>query len=75
MSEIQPQEHSKSNFLKRVSKKITGFLFEFLMVFLAVFCGFLADNQRELMTEHETVIRGMTSLTEDLKKDIDEIDK
>src|SRR5215813_12293444 len=27
------------------------YLFEFLMLFLAVFCGFLAENQREHMVE------------------------
>jgi hypothetical protein len=29
------------------SKKWTNYLWEFLMLFLAVFCGFLAENQRE----------------------------
>ncbi len=28
-------------------KKIRTYLFEFLMLFLAVFCGFIADNWRE----------------------------
>ncbi|HYM93540.1 MAG TPA: hypothetical protein VET23_05325 [Chitinophagaceae bacterium] len=34
-------------------KKWTHYLFEFLMLFLAVFCGFLAENQREHMVEHQ----------------------
>ncbi len=28
-------------------KKWTHYFWEFLMLFLAVFCGFLAENQRE----------------------------
>ena len=34
-------------------KKWTHYLWEFLMLFLAVFCGFLAENQREHMIEHQ----------------------
>ena len=33
-------------------KKWTNYFWEFLMLFLAVFCGFLAENQREHMIEH-----------------------
>ena len=33
-------------------KKIAHYIWEFLMLFLAVFCGFLAENQREHMIEH-----------------------
>ncbi len=34
-------------------KKWTHYLWEFLMLFLAVFCGFIAENQREHMVEHQ----------------------
>jgi hypothetical protein len=34
-------------------KKWTHYFWEFLMLFLAVFCGFLAENQREHMIEHK----------------------
>ena len=34
-------------------KKWTHYFWEFLMLFLAVFCGFLAENQREHMVEHQ----------------------
>src|SRR6185436_3094977 len=34
-------------------KKWTHYFWEFLMLFLAVFCGFLAENQREHMVEHK----------------------
>ena len=37
-------------------KKWTHYFWEFLMLFLAVFCGFLAENQREDMVEHQRVI-------------------
>jgi hypothetical protein len=33
-------------------KKFTNYLWEFLMLFLAVFCGFLAENFREHQIEH-----------------------
>ena len=34
-------------------KKWTHYFWEFLMLFLAVFCGFLAENKREHMIEHQ----------------------
>ena len=34
-------------------KKWTHYFWEFLMLFLAVFCGFLAENQREHLVEHQ----------------------
>ncbi|MEP6699669.1 MAG: hypothetical protein ABJA85_00070, partial [Bacteroidota bacterium] len=34
-------------------KKWTHYLWEFLMLFLAVFCGFLAENIREHSVEHQ----------------------
>ena len=34
-------------------KKWTHYFWEFLMLFLAVFCGFLAENQREHYVEHK----------------------
>ena len=39
------------------------------MLFLAVFCGFLAENQREHMIEHKREKQFMKSLVRDLKKD------
>ena len=50
-------------------KKWTHYFWEFLMLFLAVFCGFLAENQREHMIEHQREKKFATSLYEDLKKD------
>jgi len=34
-------------------QKFWHYTYEFLMLFLAVFCGFLAENKREEMVEHE----------------------
>jgi hypothetical protein len=34
-------------------KKWTHYFWEFLMLFLAVFAGFLAENQREHIVEHQ----------------------
>jgi hypothetical protein len=50
-------------------KKWTHYLWEFLMLFLAVFCGFLAENQREHMIEHKKEKKLVTEMVEDLKKD------
>ena len=38
-------------------KKWTHYLWEFLMLFLAVFCGFLAENFREHQFEHKRTVR------------------
>ncbi len=50
-------------------KKFTHYLWEFLMLFLAVFCGFLAENQREHMVEHQREKEYIKSFVEDLKQD------
>ena len=50
-------------------KKWTEYLWEFLMLFLAVFCGFLAENLREHKVEREREKQYMESLLIDLKKD------
>ena len=50
-------------------KKWTHYFWEFLMLFLAVFCGFLAENQREHIIEHQRAKVYATNLYEELKKD------
>jgi hypothetical protein len=50
-------------------KKWTHYFWEFLMLFLAVFCGFLAENFREHQVEHKREKEYMQSLQEDLKTD------
>jgi hypothetical protein len=50
-------------------KKWTHYLWEFLMLFLAVFCGFLAENQREHYMERKKEKEYVRSIIEDLKSD------
>jgi hypothetical protein len=51
-------------------KKWTHYFWEFLMLFLAVFCGFLAENQREHMIEHQREKKYIVSLIKDVELDI-----
>jgi hypothetical protein len=50
-------------------KKWTHYFWEFLMLFLAVFAGFLAENEREHFIEHKREKKLVEELVEDLKKD------
>ena len=50
-------------------KKVLHYFWEFLMLFLAVVCGFLAENQREHVVEHQREKVFMRTLIEDLKID------
>jgi len=61
--------------VKTFRKNLLHYSFEFLMLFLAVTAGFFADNLREQGVEHHREKKFITTLTEDLKKDIIEIDR
>ena len=50
-------------------KKWTHYFWEFLMLFLAVFCGFLAENFREHQVEHQREKQYMQSFIYDLQND------
>jgi len=50
-------------------KKWTHYFWEFLMLFLAVFCGFLAENQREHYVEHQREKKYAVQLISDLRAD------
>jgi len=50
-------------------KKWTHYLWEFLMLFLAVFCGFLAEYQLEHIIEKDREKVYMKNMVEDLKAD------
>src|SRR5512138_2550244 len=50
-------------------KKWTHYLWEFLMLFLAVFCGFLAENFREHLVENKREKKYIQSFYEDLTAD------
>ena len=54
-------------------KKWTHYFWEFLMLFLAVFCGFLAENQREHYIENQRAKKFAASIIEDLQGDTAEI--
>jgi hypothetical protein len=54
---------------KAPGKKVWHFFFEFLMLFLAVFCGFLAENLRETTIEKDREKVYMNNLFQDLKSD------
>lgn len=45
------------------------YLFEFLMLFLAITLGFFVENQRERLVEHRQEIRYMRNLLQDLTRD------
>ena len=50
-------------------KKWTHYVWEFLMLFLAVFCGFLAENFREHRVDQAREKEYMRSMIEDLEQD------
>ena len=54
-------------------KKWTHYFWEFLMLFLAVFCGFLAENKREHIVEAHRAKEYAKSLLNDLKEDTVEL--
>ncbi len=67
--EVHAHTHSSPATGGAARKKWTHYFWEFLMLFLAVFCGFLAENQREHMVEHSRERNYMQSQYSDLKKD------
>src|ERR1039457_4103201 len=50
-------------------KKIWHYFFEFIMLFFAVFCGFLAENWREELREHRREKEFVRSIVDDVKSD------
>jgi hypothetical protein len=50
-------------------KKWGEYLLEFLMLFLAVFLGFIAENQREHIVEHQREKKFSSRLLSDLRQD------
>jgi hypothetical protein len=64
--EVHAHTHPASGGIR---KKWTHYFWEFLMLFLAVFCGFLAENQREHYIEHQREKQFARSLFNDVKSD------
>lgn len=54
---------------KAGGKRVKHYLFEFFMLFLAVFCGFIAENWREKLVEHRREREFIRSIAEDIKSD------
>ena len=64
--EVHTHTHSPENHRE---KKWTHYFWEFLMLFLAVFCGFLAENFREHQLEQTKAKQFATSLLEEVVGD------
>lgn len=74
MEENQPTEKGKDISNKEMisslkKKNWKSYLKEFFMLFLAVFCGFMAENYRESLSVQKIEKEYMLSLIEDLKTD------
>lgn len=68
--EIKNMETHAHHLHHAPGKKLWHYFFEFLMLFLAVFCGFLAENWREKLVEHNREKEFMYSIVQDIKSDI-----
>jgi hypothetical protein len=55
-------------------KNWKSYLWEFLMLFLAVFCGFLAEYQLEHKIEKDREVQFIKSLSTDLQTDVNSLD-
>ncbi|MEP7165448.1 MAG: hypothetical protein ABI741_12185 [Ferruginibacter sp.] len=65
-SEMEVHHHTHSGHGKKTWK---GYFWEFIMLFLAVFCGFLAEYQLEHIIEHQREEQYMISMIKDLGTD------
>ena len=73
--ETEMMETHASHLHHAPGKKIRHYFFEFLMLFLAVFCGFIAENWREQLRDHQREKEFIHSLVEDVKSDTLESNK
>src|SRR5687768_10463345 len=67
--EVHAHSHTVDPDIHRGRKKWTHYFWEFLMLFLAVFCGFLAEYQLEHVIENQREKKYIRSFIEDLKAD------
>jgi hypothetical protein len=67
--EVHAHSHLASGEAHTPRKKWTHYLWEFLMLFLAVFCGFLAEYKLEHLIENQREKKYIISFIEDLKSD------
>ena len=54
-------------------KKWTHYFWEFLMLFLAVFCGFMAENFREHLIEHKRTVHYAEQFINEIELDTAQI--
>src|SRR5712671_281137 len=71
---MEVHHHSHPDNHRNNKRKWTHSLWEFLMIFFAVFAGFLAENQREHLVEHKREEVYIHSIGEDLMQDISQLD-
>jgi len=71
--EVHPHSHTVPIAIGR--KKFTHYLWEFLMLFLAVTLGFFVENQREHYTEHKRARVFARLLIDDLVSDKSELNR
>src|SRR5678815_5393066 len=67
--EVHHHTHTERPRGGRAGKKFNHYLWEFLMLFLAVFAGFLAENWREHIVESHREKQYIKSFYEDLTAD------
>jgi hypothetical protein len=72
--EVHHHSHTSDPDSHRGRKKWYHYFWEFFMLFLAVTLGFLVENQREHFIEVKREKQYIRSFTEDLKKDIGQLD-
>jgi hypothetical protein len=74
-TEIKDMETHAQELHKAPGRGWKHYFFEFFMLFLAVFCGFLAENFREKIVNNTREHGYMKSLAEDLKQDTARLNK
>jgi hypothetical protein len=70
---MEVHHHSHTAPIAIGRKKWTHYLWEFFMLFLAVFCGFMAEWQLERTIEHQREKQFIRSLAEDLARDTSQV--
>jgi hypothetical protein len=72
--EVHTHTHTPHQPAGKAGKKWIHYFWEFLMLFLAVFCGFLAENQREHYVEKKREHQYIRSLIKDIEMQTFQID-
>jgi hypothetical protein len=70
---MEVHHHSYASTSSAHRKGWTHYFWEFIMLFLAVFCGFLAENEREHFVERKRAKEYARSLIYDLAADTSQL--